>query len=84
MIAAVASSAGARKGFSTGQAEPSAGAGWDSSGRVADANSIVPSPLGTGFDQVSVGSDQRLHGCNVLVDPIDGLVSRLELAEVAA
>ena len=36
-----------------------------------------------GFDEVGVGVNQRILGRKVLVDPICGLVARLELADVA-
>ena len=35
-----------------------------------------------GFDEVGIGGDQRVLGGKVLVDPVGGLVRRLELAEV--
>jgi hypothetical protein len=73
MIGGVASSAGVRKGLSTGEAHPSAGAGWNSSGRES------PTPIRSSPFIESGFSDQRLHGCNVLVDPIRSLVSRLEI-----
>ena len=36
----------------------------------------------SGFDRVSVGGEQRVLGGEVLVDPVGGLVTGLEVTEV--
>ena len=81
--AAAASSIGARKGFSTGEADPSADAGlrvFLTSGR-RNLDRCEPFPE-AGFDRVGVGVDQRVLGRKVLVDPVRGFVGGLELADV--
>ena len=82
MIAAGAvSSVGARKGFSTREAIPAAGADCGSSSREeADVHLCEP-VAETQFDPVRVGGDQRVLGRKVGVDPFRGLVGGLELAE---